>query len=69
MSKLVGVFVVATVFPQPVFQLHLQVCFAMFMPNLLRNFLYESPRSGNALGDFMMMAAARDIHVAAALSR
>jgi pimeloyl-ACP methyl ester carboxylesterase len=30
------------------------ICFTMFMPNLLRNFLYESPRSGNLLGDFMV---------------
>jgi hypothetical protein len=41
----------------------------MFMPNLLRNFLYESPRTGNVIGDFMMVAAARELHVAASLSR
>lgn len=45
------------------------VCFTMFMPNLLRNFLYESPRSGSFVGDFMMMSAARDLHVSATLSR
>lgn len=45
------------------------ICFAMFMPNLLRNFLYESPRSGSWLGDFMMVSAARDLHVSATLSR
>jgi pimeloyl-ACP methyl ester carboxylesterase len=45
------------------------ICFTMFMPNLLRNFLYESPRSGSLLGDFMMMSAARDLHVSATLSR
>jgi pimeloyl-ACP methyl ester carboxylesterase len=45
------------------------ICFTMFMPNLLRNFLYESPRSGSWLGDFMMVSAARDLHVSATLSR
>ncbi|WIA11764.1 hypothetical protein OEZ85_011858 [Tetradesmus obliquus] len=45
------------------------VCFSMFMPNLLRNFLYESPGSGSRLGDFMMQCAARDVHVSATLSR
>lgn len=47
----------------------LQICFAMFMPNLLRNFLYESPNSGSWVGDFMMLSAARDLHVSATLSR
>jgi hypothetical protein len=41
----------------------------MFMPVLLRNFLYESPNSGSWLGDFMMVSAARELHVSAALSR
>jgi pimeloyl-ACP methyl ester carboxylesterase len=45
------------------------ICFTMFMPNLLRNFLYESQQSGSLLGDFMMMSAARDLHVSATLSR
>eukprot|EP00879_Flechtneria_rotunda_P025127 GHRR01026686.1.p1 GENE.GHRR01026686.1~~GHRR01026686.1.p1 ORF type:complete len:484 (+),score=129.44 GHRR01026686.1:291-1742(+) len=45
------------------------VCFTMFMPNLLRNFLYESPKTGSMIGDFMMMSAARDLHVSATLSR
>lgn len=34
-----------------------------------RNFLYESPNSGSWLGDFMMVSAARDLHVSATLSR
>jgi hypothetical protein len=46
-----------------------QVCFAMFMPTLLRNFLYQPPATGNALADFAMASAARELHVAASLSR
>jgi hypothetical protein len=30
---------------------------------------YESPKSGNRVGDFMMLCAARDVHVSATLSR
>lgn len=45
------------------------ICFAMYMPTLLRNFMYEWPGSGSLLGDFMMISAARDLHVSATLSR
>lgn len=45
------------------------ICFAMYMPTLLRNFMYEWPGSGSWLGDFMMISAARDLHVSATLSR
>eukprot|EP00878_Enallax_costatus_P008311 GHUV01008689.1.p1 GENE.GHUV01008689.1~~GHUV01008689.1.p1 ORF type:complete len:717 (+),score=294.35 GHUV01008689.1:916-3066(+) len=57
--------------PQKILQLCMidPICFSMFMPNLLRNFLYESPRTGSLFGDFMMMSAARDLHVSATLSR
>ncbi|KAI8469722.1 MAG: Alpha/Beta hydrolase protein [Monoraphidium minutum] len=45
------------------------VCFHMFMPNLLRNFLYRPPGTGSALADFAMASAARELHVSASLSR
>lgn len=41
----------------------------MFMPSLLRSFIYDAPASGSLLGDFMMRYAARDLHVSATLSR
>jgi pimeloyl-ACP methyl ester carboxylesterase len=57
--------------PQRIQQLCLidPICFAMHMPTLLRNFMYEWPGSGSWLGDFMMISAARDLHVSATLSR
>jgi hypothetical protein len=36
---------------------------------LLSAVQYESPKSGSRVGDFMMLCAARDVHVSATLSR
>lgn len=41
----------------------------MFMPHLLRNFLYSSANTGNPVADFAMTSAARELHVSASLSR
>jgi hypothetical protein len=41
----------------------------MFMPTLLRTFLYSFPSSGNFVMDFAMWAVARELHCAAAFSR
>ncbi|GBF96822.1 hypothetical protein Rsub_09678 [Raphidocelis subcapitata] len=52
---------------------HLALCdpvvFACFMPRLLRRFFYDAPATGSALADFAMASAARELHVAASLSR
>jgi hypothetical protein len=41
----------------------------MFMPTLLRTFLYSFPSSGNLVMDFAMWMVARELHCAAAFSR
>jgi hypothetical protein len=53
----------------PTNQLHTQIIFSMFMPNLLRNFLYNPPGTGSMVADFAMSSAARELHVSASLSR
>lgn len=46
-----------------------QVCFAMFMPNLLRNFLYARHNSGCWPLDFIMRLVASELHCCANFSR
>jgi hypothetical protein len=47
----------------------LQVCFAMFMPNLLRNFLYVQHNSGCWWLDLLLRFVASELHCCANFSR
>lgn len=41
----------------------------MYMPTLLRNFLYNIPKSGNHLMDFLMWLVSRELHCTATFCR
>lgn len=46
------------------------VCFAMYMPRLIRTFLYaKSPESGNWLLDCALQMVAKELHCAATFCR
>jgi pimeloyl-ACP methyl ester carboxylesterase len=45
------------------------VCFAMYMPTLLRSFLYRLPSSGAPIMDMLMWVVARELHCVAAFCR
>lgn len=46
-----------------------QVCFAMFMPNLLRNFLYARHKSGCWWLDLILRFVASELHCCTNFSR
>ncbi len=46
-----------------------QVCFGMFMPTLVRTFLYVVPKSTNRVLDFFMWLVSRELHVTTTFCR